>query len=200
MARKGAADEHTSSVEDYLKTIYELEREGSAAATNEIADRLSVAPASVSGMVRRLAGTICPSQVPERQPGVDGDTEAYSCEVDEECNAAPYGYCEYFGMGESECMYGCVSNEDCESGSVCDCREPVGACVEAHCRSDEDCEDGALCVADWSLWNDIRILLLTVPLTPRRSADLEDPDQRRLRRPRLERRRSAGSRPHYAGR
>ena len=49
------ADEHTSSVEDYLKTIYALEREGSAAATNEIADRLSVAPASVTGMVRRLA-------------------------------------------------------------------------------------------------------------------------------------------------
>lgn len=54
MARR-AADEHTSSVEDYLKTIYELEREGSAAATNEIAERLSVAPASASGMVRRLA-------------------------------------------------------------------------------------------------------------------------------------------------
>ncbi|MEX0891073.1 MAG: metal-dependent transcriptional regulator [Gemmatimonadota bacterium] len=49
------ADEHTSSVEDYLKTIYELEREGSAAATNEIADRLSIASASVSGMLRRLA-------------------------------------------------------------------------------------------------------------------------------------------------
>lgn len=54
MNRRGA-DEHTSSVEDYLKTIYALEREGSAAATNDIADRLSVAPASVSGMLRRLA-------------------------------------------------------------------------------------------------------------------------------------------------
>ncbi|MBA3671672.1 MAG: metal-dependent transcriptional regulator [Gemmatimonadaceae bacterium] len=42
-------------VEDYLKAIYDLERVGSAAATNDIADRLAVSPASVSGMVRRLA-------------------------------------------------------------------------------------------------------------------------------------------------
>lgn len=46
----------TAPVEDYLKTIYELERStGAAAATNELADRLGVAPASVTGMVRRLA-------------------------------------------------------------------------------------------------------------------------------------------------
>lgn len=46
----------TAPVEDYLKTIYELERAtGAAAATNELADRLGVAPASVTGMVRRLA-------------------------------------------------------------------------------------------------------------------------------------------------
>jgi len=42
-------------VEDYLKAIYELERVGEPAATNDIADRLAISPASVSGMVRRLA-------------------------------------------------------------------------------------------------------------------------------------------------
>ena len=42
-------------VEDYLKVIYETERLGGAAATNEVAHRLGVAPASVSGMVRRMA-------------------------------------------------------------------------------------------------------------------------------------------------
>src|SRR4029079_6583225 len=41
--------------EDYLKTIYEIEREGDAALTNAIATRLAIAPASVSGMIRRLA-------------------------------------------------------------------------------------------------------------------------------------------------
>ena len=45
----------TAPAEDYLKTIYEIEREGEAALTNDIATRLAVAPASVSGMIRRLA-------------------------------------------------------------------------------------------------------------------------------------------------
>jgi DtxR family Mn-dependent transcriptional regulator len=50
-----APDEYTAPVEDYLKVIYEIERHTGAAATNDIAQRLSIAPASVSGMVRRLA-------------------------------------------------------------------------------------------------------------------------------------------------
>ncbi|MBV6522272.1 MAG: Transcriptional regulator MntR [Gemmatimonadaceae bacterium] len=45
----------TGPVEDYLKAIYDIERDQQAAATNEIAQRLQIAPASVSGMVRRLA-------------------------------------------------------------------------------------------------------------------------------------------------
>lgn len=46
--------ELSGSVEDYLKAIYELERTGEAAETNAIARLLGIAPASVSGMVRRL--------------------------------------------------------------------------------------------------------------------------------------------------
>ena len=42
-------------VEDYLKAIYELERVGEPATTNDIALQLRVSAASVSGMVRRLA-------------------------------------------------------------------------------------------------------------------------------------------------
>lgn len=45
----------TGQAEDYLKVIYEIERDGEAAATTAIAERLRIAPASVSGMVRRLA-------------------------------------------------------------------------------------------------------------------------------------------------
>lgn len=45
----------TGPVEDYLKVIYELENEGGPAGTNEIATALHIAPASVSGMLRRLA-------------------------------------------------------------------------------------------------------------------------------------------------
>lgn len=46
---------YTGPVEDYLKAIYDLERSGDAAATSEIAHRLDIAPASVTGMIRRLA-------------------------------------------------------------------------------------------------------------------------------------------------
>jgi DtxR family Mn-dependent transcriptional regulator len=45
----------TGPVEAYLKAIYDLERVGAPASTNDIADRLAISPASVSGMMRRLA-------------------------------------------------------------------------------------------------------------------------------------------------
>jgi DtxR family transcriptional regulator, Mn-dependent transcriptional regulator len=45
----------TEPVEDYLKAIYELERRHGAAATTDVAQALAVAPASVTGMIRRLA-------------------------------------------------------------------------------------------------------------------------------------------------
>jgi DtxR family Mn-dependent transcriptional regulator len=54
-AAKPATDDLTAPAEDYLKAIYEIELGGTSAATNDIAARLSIAPASVSGMVRRLA-------------------------------------------------------------------------------------------------------------------------------------------------
>src|SRR3954464_9933218 len=51
----GKREPLTAPVEDYLKAIYALGKGTGAAATNEIAQRLDIAPASVSGMVRRLA-------------------------------------------------------------------------------------------------------------------------------------------------
>jgi DtxR family Mn-dependent transcriptional regulator len=48
-------DALTSSVEDYLKAIYRLSRGGLPAATTEIAHLLDLAPASVTGMVKRLS-------------------------------------------------------------------------------------------------------------------------------------------------
>jgi DtxR family Mn-dependent transcriptional regulator len=54
-ARAPRPEPLTAPVEDYLKAIYAFERDGRAAATNDIAQRLAIAPASVSGMVQRLA-------------------------------------------------------------------------------------------------------------------------------------------------
>jgi DtxR family Mn-dependent transcriptional regulator len=43
------------SVEDYLKTIYELSSAGDPASTSSIAEALEIQPASVTGMVKRMA-------------------------------------------------------------------------------------------------------------------------------------------------
>ncbi len=53
--RAPAARQLTAPVEDYLKAIFDLERAGEPAATSALAARLGLAPASVTGMVRRLA-------------------------------------------------------------------------------------------------------------------------------------------------
>ena len=45
----------TKSVEDYLKAIYRLTLGGTPAGTTEIANLLDLAPASVTGMVKRLS-------------------------------------------------------------------------------------------------------------------------------------------------
>ncbi|HUF65332.1 MAG TPA: metal-dependent transcriptional regulator [Gemmatimonadaceae bacterium] len=45
----------TGPIEDYLKAIYDIELQGGSASTNDIAARLSFAPGSVTGMMRRLS-------------------------------------------------------------------------------------------------------------------------------------------------
>ncbi|HJP60371.1 MAG TPA: metal-dependent transcriptional regulator [Gemmatimonadaceae bacterium] len=54
-AVSGGRNALTAPVEDYLKAIYAIGKGMGPAATNDIAQRLDLAPASVSGMVRRLA-------------------------------------------------------------------------------------------------------------------------------------------------
>jgi DtxR family Mn-dependent transcriptional regulator len=48
-------DDLTTSVEDYLKAIYAITRQGHPASTSEIARWLDLSPPSVSGMVKRLS-------------------------------------------------------------------------------------------------------------------------------------------------
>jgi DtxR family Mn-dependent transcriptional regulator len=45
----------TQAVEDYLKAIYEIQREQRSVSTTALAERLDVAPASVTGMIKKLA-------------------------------------------------------------------------------------------------------------------------------------------------
>ena len=46
---------HTQAVEDYVKAIYEVARMEERVTTSALAERLGVAPASVTGMVKKLA-------------------------------------------------------------------------------------------------------------------------------------------------
>jgi len=48
-------DHLTDSIQDYLKQIFELTENGGTASTNDLATRLGVKPASVTGMVQKLA-------------------------------------------------------------------------------------------------------------------------------------------------
>lgn len=50
----------TQNIQDYLKHIYALTEDGGAASTNNLAARLGIAPASVTGMIQRLAGSTPP--------------------------------------------------------------------------------------------------------------------------------------------
>lgn len=52
MSKKQAA---TQSVQDYLKRIYELTEHGAPASTNDLARELNIKPASVTGMIQKLA-------------------------------------------------------------------------------------------------------------------------------------------------
>ncbi|MDL1909257.1 metal-dependent transcriptional regulator [Chloroflexi bacterium CFX6] len=52
MTKKQAA---TQSVQDYLKRIYELTEDGAPASTNDLARELNIKPASVTGMIQKLA-------------------------------------------------------------------------------------------------------------------------------------------------
>jgi DtxR family Mn-dependent transcriptional regulator len=45
----------TQNIQDYLKTIYDLTATGEAASTTALAARLGIKPASVTGMIQRLA-------------------------------------------------------------------------------------------------------------------------------------------------
>jgi DtxR family Mn-dependent transcriptional regulator len=54
------------SVEDYLKAIYGLSEQGDPASTSAIADALEIQPASVTGMVKRLAEAELVEHVPYR--------------------------------------------------------------------------------------------------------------------------------------
>jgi len=60
----------TQSVQDYLKRIYELTEDGSPASTNDLARELNIKPASVTGMIQKLAAEKTPLVEYQKHQGV----------------------------------------------------------------------------------------------------------------------------------
>lgn len=60
----------SGSIQDYLKHIYALTEDGGTASTTDLAARLGVAPASVTGMLQRLATALPPLVTYRKHQGV----------------------------------------------------------------------------------------------------------------------------------
>ncbi|RJP54633.1 MAG: metal-dependent transcriptional regulator [Anaerolineaceae bacterium] len=60
----------TQSIQDYLKHIYELTERSQPASTTDLAARLNVAPASVTGMLQKLAAAKPPLVIYKKHQGV----------------------------------------------------------------------------------------------------------------------------------
>ncbi len=71
----------TQAVEDYLKTIYELEQDAGKVSTTALSERLGVAPASVTGMVKKLAGLKLVKHEPYRGVGLTATGKKIALEV-----------------------------------------------------------------------------------------------------------------------
>lgn len=72
---------HTQAVEDYLKTIYDLGRTEGAVTTSALAERLGVTPASVTGMVKKLAEANLVTHEPYRGVALADAGERIALEV-----------------------------------------------------------------------------------------------------------------------
>jgi hypothetical protein len=69
------------------------------------------------------------------------------CQTSADCIDEPHGSCTTTFWGECACHYGCVSDADCEPGTVCACAGVMGEsaqCLPAECSTSEGC-DGGLC-------------------------------------------------------
>jgi hypothetical protein len=101
-------------------------------------------------ILHRPRQTTCPNLLPRAplaHPTAANVVE--NCKSDADCTARPDGYCAYSSgfIGSSwSCAYGCLNDQDCGAGHVCQCGDPVGVCIAtSNCITDADCAPGKLC-------------------------------------------------------
>ena len=93
------------------------------------------------------------SDVPVELPRASGFV---ACGLDNAtvCDQFQYGYCDVTSASQTAptCRSGCVTDSDCDPGSICLCDNPSsptgGACrPAADCQTDEDCGPGGFCAS-----------------------------------------------------
>ena len=106
-----------------------------------------------NGFVHRPTPGKC--EYTPRAAAIPATGAADECAKDSQCTAKPYGYCALVNGGNTatptanRCLYGCVTDAECDAGNVCQCAIGASAGVCGHnppsCKSDADCTGGALC-------------------------------------------------------
>jgi hypothetical protein len=94
------------------------------------------------GWVHRPEQGTCPTSVPRAEEFEGPDTS--ECRQDSDC-PGPLGYCTQVPqLGfKTVCKNGCLSDDDCASGNICVCGDPIGVCSPASCTTDADCPGSA---------------------------------------------------------
>jgi len=124
-----------------------------------------------NGLLHRpISGAACPNALPrasafapevllalEQAARSAGYTESeipflYQCRADTDCSARPNGYCALSlpegwngSTNFTQCRYACSTDADCGGGTLCECGDPGGQCVTAHCFEDAECGAGRRC-------------------------------------------------------
>ncbi|MBK7586115.1 MAG: ferritin-like domain-containing protein [Myxococcales bacterium] len=98
------------------------------------------------GTIHRTATAQCPNSLPRPETCTPTGGGSSECSADTDCTAKPHGLCGVKQqVVDCVCFYGCVTDADCDAGSVCVCGQPAGYCFTASCATDADCGAGALC-------------------------------------------------------
>lgn len=102
-------------------------------------------------LVHRATADPCPTTRPPGGCTFSGPLS--SCTSDAQCTAGNNGRCTGDPHDGCRCTYDeCVTDGDCASGTLCDCRTPgkglapgPNRCLTAGCRLDSDCGAGGYC-------------------------------------------------------
>ena len=78
-----------------------------------------------------------------------GGSVSVACQIDADCRALAFGYCDYEPPMPAQCRSGCQTDSDCGTNQLCECAGPgaPGKCLIAGCRVDADCGPNSLCAA-----------------------------------------------------